>query len=281
MKKALGKGIKAFFPEEYGILKDEKYAEIDIEQLKPSPLQPRMKFDEKAIDELAQSIKEAGVLQPIIVVPEDKHYRILIGERRWRAAQKAGLRKIPVLIRNVPKDKQIEISLVENLQREELNPIEIALAYKKLVEELKYTQEEVSEKVGKDRTSVTNFLRLLKLPSEIQENLKDGKISMGHARALLAVEDAGAQIEIGRKIKDRNLSVRDVEKFASKLKSPRTPARKTKRDADLEAVQEELLKILGTRVTISGSQKRGTIKIFYFSLEELNRIYELIKGVRS
>ena len=281
MKKALGKGIKAFIPEEYGILKEESYTELEVDELRPSPLQPRMRFDEKGIEELAQSIRKAGVLQPIIVIPEGEHFRILIGERRWRAAQKAGLRKVPVLIRNIPKEQQLEVSLVENLQREELNPIEIARAYERLTEELGYTQEEVGEKVGKDRASVANFLRLLKLPSEIQESIQDGKISMGHAKILLSVEDSKAQLDLVKRIVQKGLSVRATENLVAKFNKQLSPSRKRNPDPNLEAVQEELLKALGTKVAISGNQKKGIINIFYYSLDELNRISEFIKGGRS
>jgi len=281
MKKALGKGIKAFIPEEYGILKEESYTELEVDALRPSPLQPRMRFDEKGIEELAQSIRKAGVLQPIIVIPEGEKFRILIGERRWRAAQKAGLRKVPVLIRNIPKEQQLEVSLVENLQREELNPIEIARAYERLTEELGYTQEEVGEKVGKDRASVANFLRLLKLPSEIQESIQDGKISMGHAKILLSVEDSKAQLDLVKRIVQKGLSVRATENLVAKFNKQLSPSRKRNPDPNLEAVQEELLKALGTKVVISGNQKKGIINIFYYSLDELNRISEFIKGGRS
>ena len=281
MKKALGKGIKAFIPEEYGILKEESYTELEVDELRPSPLQPRMRFDEKGIEELAQSIRKAGVLQPIIVIPEGEKFRILIGERRWRAAQKAGLRKVPVLIRNIPKEQQLEVSLVENLQREELNPIEIARAYERLTEELGYTQEEVGEKVGKDRASVANFLRLLKLPSEIQESIQDGKISMGHAKILLSVEDSKAQLDLVKRIVQKGLSVRATENLVAKFNKQLSPSRKRNPDPNLEAVQEELLKALGTKVAISGNQKKGIINIFYYSLDELNRISEFIKGARS
>lgn len=281
MKKALGKGIKAFIPEEYGILKEESYTELEVDELRPSPLQPRMRFDEKGIEELAQSIRKAGVLQPIIVIPEGEKFRILIGERRWRAAQKAGLRKVPVLIRNIPKEQQLEVSLVENLQREELNPIEIARAYERLTEELGYTQEEVGEKVGKDRASVANFLRLLKLPSEIQESIQDGKISMGHAKILLSVEDSKAQLDLVKRIVHKGLSVRATENLVAKFNKQLSPSRKRNPDPNLEAVQEELLKALGTKVVISGNQKKGIINIFYYSLDELNRISEFIKGGRS
>jgi ParB family transcriptional regulator, chromosome partitioning protein len=280
MKKALGRGIQAFIPEEFGILKDESYAELDIGLIKPNPLQPRMKFEEQAIDELAQSIREAGVLQPLIVVREGASYKILIGERRWRAAQRAGLNKIPVLIRNIPREQQLEVSLVENLQREELNPIEIALAYRRLTDELGYTQEDVADKVGKDRASVANFLRLLKLPDAIQDGLQEGNLSMGHAKALLALEDSKIQLDFAKKIIHKGLSVRETEKIVAKF-SRKPVSRKTKSDPDLHAVEEELLKRLGTKVAIAGNSKKGVIKIYYFSLDELNRIYDLIKGARS
>jgi ParB family chromosome partitioning protein len=280
MKKALGKGLKAFIPEEYGILKEERLVEVEIDQLTPSVLQPRMKFDDKTIDELAQSIREAGILQPIVVVPEDRGYRILIGERRWRAAQRAGLPKIPVLVRNIPREQQLEVSLIENLQREDLNPIEVALSFRKLIEELGYTQETIAEKVGKDRASVANYLRLLKLPAEIQEFLREERISMGHARALLSIEDPKIQLEAARKIIRSDLTVRDIENFAARMKK-RILRRRTRPDPDLESVQEDLIQRLGTKVALSGTPKKGVIKVFYFSLEELNRIIDLIKGAPS
>jgi ParB family chromosome partitioning protein len=276
-RKALGKGLKAFIPEEYAILKEERYADLEIEQLKPNPLQPRLKFDKESLDELARSIKESGVLQPVIVVSEGNHYRIVVGERRWRAAQKIGLRKIPSLIRSMPKVQQLEASLVENLQREDLNPLEIALAYQKLVQELDYTQQEIAEKVGKDRASVANYLRLLTLPKEIQDNLADRKISMGHARALIAVEDPKLQISLSRQIIQKQLSVRDIEKNVHRLKQAPPRQKKQSPDPDLKALQEEFVKLLATKVSISGSQEKGCIKIYYFSTDELNRIYEQIK----
>jgi ParB family chromosome partitioning protein len=276
-RKALGKGLKAFIPEEYGILKEERYADLEIEQLKPNPLQPRLKFDKESIDELARSIKESGVLQPVIVVAEGNHYRIVVGERRWRAAQKIGLRKIPSLIRSMPKVQQLEISLVENLQREDLNPLEIALAYQKLAQELGYNQQEIAEKVGKDRTSVANYLRLLNLPKEIQDNLAEGKISMGHARALIALEDPKLQISFSRQIIHKHLSVRDVERMVHKLKLPGPGQKRQTSDPDLKALEEQLVRLLATKVSISGSQKKGFIKIYYFSSDDLDRIYEKIK----
>ena len=278
MKKALGKGIKAFIPEEYGILKEEAYSEIELEKIRPNPLQPRTKFDETAIEELAQSIRETGVLQPIVVVAEDGHYKILIGERRWRAARKVGLRKIPALIRSIPKEHQLEASLIENLQREELNPVEIAQGYRRLIDEHGYTQEEAAAKVGKDRASVANYLRLLKLPLEVQDLIRDAKLSMGHAKVLLAVEDGRVLAVLARKIVAKGLSVRELEAQLAKGKKDAPAPRKKKPDPNLEAVEEDLLKALGTKVAIEGTPKKGVIKVFYYSLDELNRVYELIKG---
>jgi len=280
-KKALGKGLGAFIPDEFSILKEERFAEVEIDEIRPNPFQPRMKFDDQSIDELASSIRESGVVQPVLVTPEEDHYKIIVGERRWRAAQKAGLRKIPVLIRNIPREKQLEISLIENIHREELNPLEIAQAYQRLIDEQGYTQQEIAQRVGKDRTSVTNYVRLLKLPQEIQDHVNGGAISMGHARALLALEEASAQLFACRQIIDKSLSVRNTEKLVNRLKE-RTP--RTQRhldDPDLRALQEEMLKILGTKVLISGNRTKGVLKIFYFSLDDLNRIYDRVKGAAS
>ena len=277
-KKALGKGLGVFLPDDYGILKDERYAELDIEEVSPNPLQPRMRFDPASIEELARSMRESGVIQPILVVAEGETYKIIVGERRWRAAQKAGLKKIPVLIRQIPKERQLEISLVENLHREDLNPLEIAHVYQRLIRELDNTQEEIAARVGKDRTSVSNYLRLLNLPEPVQDYLSENRISMGHARALLALEDAESQIALAREIVRQNLTVRDVENLISRRKGSRSAARKPESDADLRAVEEELVKALGTKVTIAGNRKKGTIKISYFSLDDLNRIYGKIKG---
>lgn len=279
MKKALGKGIKAFIPEEYGILKEESFTEIDIDQLSPSPFQPRTKFDEKAIDELAQSIRETGILQPILAAPAGGRYSIVVGERRWRAAQKAGLKKVPVIVRNLTKERQMEASIIENIQRENLNPMEVARSFKKWIEVMGFSQEDVAEKVGKDRASVANYLRLLNLPEIVQGMLLEEKITMGHARAILGIEDPRAQIEAARWAAEKGRTVRDMEDYVGRRRKVKSP-RRTKIDPDLEALQEDLLQHLGARVAISGTPKKGTIKISYFSLGELNRIYELIKGAR-
>jgi len=277
-KRALGKGLKAFLPEDYGILKDEKYVEVDVEDLKPNPLQPRQDFDQNAMDELAHSLKETGMLQPIVVVPEDNHYKIVVGERRWRAAQKAGLQKIPAVVRQLSEKQQIEASLVENLQRKDLNPIEIASAYQKLIQELRYSQEDVAKKVGMDRASIANYIRLLKLPQEIQRKVAEGKLSMGHARALITLENPDQQIFLSRLIIEKNLSVRDVEKMMTEKRSAVSSRKGRELDPDLQALQEDFIKILGTKVSISGNSEKGVIRLYYFSLEELNRIYEKIKG---
>lgn len=280
-KKALGKGLGAFIPDEFSILKDERFAELEVEDVRPNPFQPRLKFDDQTIDELAQSIRETGIVQPIIVAPEDDHYKIIVGERRWRAAQRAGLRKIPVLIRNIPKEKQLEVSLIENIHREELNALEIAQAYQRLIDDHGYAQGELADKVGKDRTSVTNYLRLLKLPAEIQDRLLDGAISMGHARAMLALEEQSAQLYACRQVIDRGLSVRNTEALVNRLKKKAPRTQRSLADPDLHALQEEMLKALGTKVVVSGNRNKGVLKIYYFSLDDLNRIYDRIKGASS
>jgi ParB family chromosome partitioning protein len=280
-KKALGKGLGAFIPDEFSILKDERFAELDLEEVKPNPFQPRMKFVDQTIDELAQSIRETGIVQPVIVTPEADHYKIIVGERRWRAAQKAGLRKIPVLIRNIPKEKQLEVSLIENIHREELNALEIAHAYQRLIDDLGYAQHELADKVGKDRSSVANYLRLLKLPQEIQDRLGEGEISMGHARALLALEETATQLYACRQIIDRGLSVRNTEALVNRLKKKAPRTQRSLADPDLHALQEEMLKILGTKVLVAGTRTKGVVKIYYFSLDDLNRIYDRVKGAHS
>ena len=278
MKKALGKGLDAFIPEEFGIIKEERYAEVDVELLKPNPLQPRMKFDDRAIDELAKSIKETGIVQPVLVVPDDGQYKIIVGERRWRAAQKAGLKKIPVMIRNMTPEKQLEISIIENIHREDLNPMEIAQAYQRMSSEWNYTQQDIGEKVGKDRASVANYIRLLKLPQEIRDGLVEENITMGHARALLALEGPEVQLTAFHQIIDKGLSVRNTEKLVNRMKERPPRAQRSLEDPDLHALKEELLKMLGTKVVISGNRNKGALKIFYFSMDDLNRIFARIKG---
>jgi ParB family chromosome partitioning protein len=280
-KKALGKGLGAFIPEEFGILKEDRYAEVEIEKIRPNPRQPRTVFDEASIDELAGSIRETGIIQPLLVVPQDDYYQIVVGERRWRAAQKAGLRVVPVIVRNMPEDKQLEVSLIENIHREDLNPLEIAEAFEHLVAQLGLTQQEIADKVGKDRASVANYIRLLKLPEDTKKLIREEKLSMGQARAILALEDEELQRKIALLAVEKSLSVRETERLVQRYKEKPPRAQKSLEDPDLKALEEELIRWLGTKVTISGQRNKGTIRIFYFSLEELNRIYDRIKGVKS
>jgi len=279
-KKALGKGLKAFLPEEYSILKEEKFIEVYVEKFKPTPHQPRSNFNPETLEELARSIKETGMLQPIVAVPEENYYKIIVGERRWRAAQKAGLKKIPTLIRKMTKPQQYEASLIENLQREDLNPMDIATAYQRMTLDLNYTQQEIAKKVGKDRASVANYMRLLKLPEEIQEMLLQNQLSMGHARALITIKEAEVQVSFARQIIKKNLSVRNIEKTISKIKDKPQKKQKSALDPDLMALQDDFIKLLSTKVAISGSAKKGIVKIHYFSLDELNRIYDKLKGAK-
>jgi ParB family chromosome partitioning protein len=280
-KKALGKGLEAFIPEEFGILKEDHYAEVEIEKIRPNPHQPRTQFDEASINELATSIKETGIIQPLLVVPEEDHYKLIVGERRWRAAQRAGLRVVPVIIRNMTEDKQLEVSLIENIHREDLNPLEIAEAFERLVNQLGLTQQEVADRVGKDRASVANYIRLLKLQPEIKALIRDGKLSMGQARAILSLEDEELHKSVAFQAVEKSLSVRETEKLVQKLKERPPRTQKSLEDPDLKALEEELIQCLGTKVTIAGQRNKGTIRIFYFSLEELNRIYDKIKGVKA
>lgn len=277
-KKALGRGLDVFIPEEIGLIRDERWAEIDIDLLRPNPDQPRTKFTREGLEELAASIRETGVIQPLVVVPEEDHYRIIVGERRWRAAQIAGLKKIPALIRHLPREKQLEMSLIENLQREDLNPLEIARVYKRLAEELGLTHEEIATRVGKDRSSVTNHLRLLSLPSKIQDYLAENKISMGHARALASLSDPDLQLSLAETIIKKDLSVRETERLVKKWSQNRVVKKAKKIYPELLALEEELVRLMGTKVKVEGNPKRGVIKIFYYSLEDLSRLAEQLKG---
>lgn len=276
-KKALGKGLDVFLPDELGLIRDERWAEIDIDQLRPNPDQPRIKFSQESLEELAASIKETGVIQPVVVVPEEDHYRIIVGERRWRAAQLAGLRKIPALIRHLSREKQLEISLIENLQREDLNPIEIARVYQRMVDELGLTHEQIASRVGKDRTSITNYLRLLSLPPKVQDYIIENKMTMGHARALASLSDAELQVSLAEMIVKRDLSVRETERLVKKWAQGKKAKKVKKISPELLAIEEDLIRSLGTKVKIEGRAQKGIIKIYYFSLEDLNRLVEQLR----
>lgn len=267
-------------------VKVEKSGEtiVKITQVEPNSEQPRKDFDEDALLELADSIKQFGVLQPLLVQKKNDYYEIIAGERRWRAAKLAGLKEVPVLVREYTEQEVVEISLIENIQRENLNPIEEAIAYKRLLKEFHLKQDEIAERVSKSRTAVTNSMRLLKLNSKVQQMVIDDMISTGHARALLALEDEEQQYTIANKIFDEKLSVRETEKLIKILKNPKKAAKKEKIEHTFiyENLEEKMKGIMGTKVNVNPkSNGKGKIEIEYYSEEELERIFDLIMSIQS
>ena len=248
--------------------------ELDIDLLAPNPRQPRQHIEETHLDELAQSIRSHGLIQPIVVRRVDERYEIVAGERRWRAAQRAGLLKVPVVVRNVPDEKLLEVALIENIQRENLNAIEEAQAYRRLTDELGLSQEQVASAVGKDRATVANYIRLLKLPVEVRNDLAAGSLSMGHARAILALPDEAAQRRIARDVVARELSVRETEGLVKRETTPRVPPPPRRIDPNTRAAEEQLKLALGTRVSIIRKGRGGRIEIQFASEAELQRLYE-------
>jgi len=278
-RKALGKGISALIPERETGHKDE-IIYVQSERILPNPFQPREDFDTQGIEELAQSIKEKGVIQPLLVRRKGDSYELIAGERRLRAAKILGLNEIPILVKDVADQDSLEMALIENIQRQGLNSIEEARAYKYLMEKFQVTQEKISAVMGKARATITNTLRLLKLPQEIQEEMKRGRISFGHGRALLEVEDINQQRRLGREIISKALSVRELENLI-KMQRPRTPKRKIgpgMREPAVAVLEEELQQALATRVRISKRKKRGHINIEFYSQEDLERIAGVIRG---
>jgi ParB family transcriptional regulator, chromosome partitioning protein len=281
---ALGKGLGALLPE-FGQEESKTILICGIEEILPNRSQPRKHFDESKLQELAESIKEKGILEPLIVRRVAEGYELIVGERRWRAAQKIGLREVPVLVRDVEDRDALEISLIENLQREDLNPIEEAEAFKRLTEEFHISQGELSTRVGKDRTTITNALRLLKLPQEVKNQLLQNRITSGHARAILSLETREKQKELCNLIVKRGLSVREAEALAkrwSKRKARGTVSdqRKGELGSQMNSLQDSLRNHLGTRVRITQDGKKGKIEIEYYSHEDLERIVELILSNR-
>ena len=265
-------------------VKVEKSGEtiVKITQVEPNSEQPRKDFDEDALLELADSIKQFGVLQPLLVQKKNDYYEIIAGERRWRAAKLAGLKEVPVLVREYTEQEVVEISLIENIQRENLNPIEEAIAYKRLLKEFHLKQDEIAERVSKSRTAVTNSMRLLKLNSKVQQMVIDDMISTGHARALLALEDEEQQYTIANKIFDEKLSVRETEKLIKILKNPKKTAKKEKIEHTFiyENLEEKMKGIMGTRVLIHRKKNdKGKIEIEYYSKDELERIIDLFESI--
>ena len=277
---ALGKGLSALIPEAPEPMRTGAM-EIDTDLLLPNERQPRIAWDDARLEELAGSIRANGIIQPILVRRSGGAYRIIAGERRWRAAQRAGLLKVPVIVRDVPdgaERQMLELALVENLQREDLNPIDEALAYQRLVEDFGLTQDEVAAAVGKDRTSVANHLRLLRLPEEIRGDLVAGSLSIGHAKALLALPDAPAQRQAAREVIAQSLSVRDTEALVKKMATPAPPrqaASLSTPDVHTRAAEDRLRFALGTKVRIVRRRSgEGIIEIAFGSESELNRLYE-------
>lgn len=282
-RKVLGRGLSALLGEDNSSPNKEEYIEIDLDLIRPNAEQPRTRFTEENLEELAQSIKVNGVIQPIIVRRRGDKYEIVAGERRWRASQKAGLQKIPAVVKEVSDEKLLELALIENIQRQELNAIEEARAYRNLVETVGLTQEMIAERVGKNRTVVTTFLRLLKLPDDIQKLIEEEKITAGHARALLMAENAESQRRLAQKIIEMSLSVRETEKAVKRLgkentKETEKPSAKIKIDANVKAAETKLRRQLGTQVQIfpDGKGTGGKIEIEFYSESDLDRIYQLI-----
>ncbi len=276
-KRGLGKGLGALIPE------TEERAENSVMQIKvteviPNEKQPRRHFSDEALKELSESIKEHGVVQPIIVQKVDGGYGIIAGERRWRASRLAGLKAIPAIVKDCSNVEVMEIALIENLQREDLNAMEEAYAYRSLMEEYKMTQEEIAKRIGKSRPAIANSLRLVNLPDRIKTFLMNGNLSAGHARALLAIEGEKKQLEIAERIIEQQLNVRQVEKLAQeKEKSTAKASKSSKVEIEIKEIEERLMAVLGTKVMIRHKKGKGTIEIEYYSNEELDRIIEFME----
>ncbi len=281
-RQALGKGLSALIPDAPELPRQGPI-DVDIDLLSPNEQQPRLQMDEAKLEELAQSIRSNGVIQPILVRRIENGYRIIAGERRWRAAQRAGLHRVPIVVREVPEgsEKQLlELALIENIQRENLNPVDEARAYQRLSEEFSLTHDQIAAAVGKDRSSVANFVRLLKLPEEVRADLSSGSLSMGHARALLALSDSAAQRHAAREVISRALSVRETEALVKRLASPpatrKQAVESTRTDVHTRAAEDRLRFALGAKVRILRRGDGGTVEIDFNSEAELNRIYEYI-----
>jgi len=278
---ALGKGLGALIPDVNQGRGD--FFLCGIEEIVPNRKQPRKRFDEERIQELAESIREKGILEPLLVRKLDDGYELIVGERRWRAAQKAGLREVPVLVRAISDSEALELALVENLQREDLGILEEAEGYRQLIDEFHLTQEELAKRIGKDRTSVTNTLRLLRLPAEVKEKLADATLSSGHGRAILAISNEDDQKAICGMVIRKGLSVRETEGLVKRW-GKRKPAARVDEDSDAfgrKDLEADLRRFLSTRVQISKSGKRGKIEIEFYSVDELQRIVDLITGVKG
>ncbi len=289
MKKTnrLGRGLGALIteqPKSDGQEKAKSLDEISVAKIKANPFQPRQEFDAHALNDLKKSIKEKGIIQPIAVRQVKDHYELISGERRLRAVLELGYETIPAFVIDIStKEEMLELAIIENVQREKLNPIEEAMAYQRLIDECKLTQEEVAKKIGKDRSTITNTIRLLKLPNEIKDTLKDGKITMGHARALLSLDDAATQKELWKKIVRNNLSVRKTEALIKSFaeKKPVKQKEKPKRSVFIQKAEDNLREVFGTKVNIRVKNEGGSIEIEFYSPEDLNRLLEIIETVNE
>ena len=294
-KRGLGLGLDSLITDkglENDIEKKDEKENVSREtflpliKIEPNRAQPRTRFDEDALQELADSIKQYGIIEPIVVQKRDNHYEIIAGERRWRAARIAGLKEVPVVVKEYSEDEIFTIALIENIQREDLNPIEEAVAYQKLIQELKLKQDEVAEKVSKSRTAITNSMRLLKLDQRVQQMLIDEMISEGHGRALLPITDTEEQFTLAMKVFDEKLSVRETEKLIKKLQEEKnTPVKQEEEIKDVsfvyKSLEEKLKRTLGTKVEIKNkANNTGKIEIEYYSMDELERIVELMDSLQ-
>ena len=279
-RKALGRGLSALFTQVAPVVSD--LIELDIDRLDPTEDQPRHSIREDKLNELAQSIKVNGLIQPIVVRRNGERFQIIAGERRWRAAARAGLDRVPCVVKDVPHEDVLELSLIENIQREELNPIEEANAYRRLIEQLSVTQEQIAHRVGKERSSITNALRLLKLPTEIQQMVEENKLSMGHARALLSIESADGQRTLAADIVERSLSVRDTERTVKRAQerlgqSPKATAKSVEPErANISAAESKLARKLGAPVKIKLGRTGGVLEIGFSSTDDLARLFDLL-----
>jgi ParB family chromosome partitioning protein len=285
-RKALGRGLDALFAPKAG--PEQDLIELDIDRLDPADVQPRTVFKEVKLNELAQSIRTNGIIQPLVVRRKGDRFEIIAGERRWRAAQRAGLHKVPCIVKDVPQDSVLELSLIENIQREELNPIEEANAFKRLLEMGDLTQDEVARRVGKERSSITNTLRLLKLPVELQKLVEEEVLSMGHARALLSVDSAELQITLAHQVTTKSLSVRETEQLVkrpdgntARMSQPKSAPLPGIEDANTLAAEAKLSKKLGAPVKIKFAKAGGVIEIKFSSASDLSRVFDLIAQARE
>jgi len=277
-RKALGKGLSALIPDANKTETGEmQFFLCPVESIEPNPYQPRQNFPASELEEMANSVREKGIITPLLVCKAESGYQLIAGERRWRAAQKAGLERVPVVVRDVSPTESLELALVENIHRSDLNPIEEALAYKRLLEETGGTQDSMAERLGKDRSTITNMLRLLKLPEFAQKDVIDGRLSMGHARVLAGIKNANELKQLRNAAVDKGLSVRQLEALAKQKTAPSRP-RKSKPEEDyyMQSLADNLKRSLGTKVDIRKQGKKGSIVIYFYSHEELERLLDLL-----